>query len=212
MRAVKVLRATGDGLLWIMAVIGAVTGVLWIANAGGLIQPLVVVSESMQPSIRTGDLLIAIPVSVDDIEIGDIASLPSTITGNLITHRIIAVTAEGGSVSFDMQGDDNDAPDAETYTYGHGDTVLHPVVTLPRAGAVLTALGSPMIGIPLGVAIAASLVLTVLPGNSLKPNADAAAAADADANADADADAEPKPEADAAEPVGAGLAQEGPRS
>ncbi|MBH0097947.1 signal peptidase I [Salinibacterium sp. NSLL150] len=164
----KVIRAVGDALLWVMAVIGALTGVLWIAHAFGLIQPLVVVSESMQPAIRTGDLLVAFPVPVEDLAVGDIASLPSTITGNLITHRIIDVATDADAVYFEMQGDDNDAPDAETYEYALGDTALHPVLTIPRAGSVLTALGSPMIGIPLFVAIVASILLTVLPSNPRK--------------------------------------------
>ncbi|MBH0130277.1 signal peptidase I [Salinibacterium sp. NK8237] len=172
MRAAKTLRTLGDGLLWIMAVIGAITGVLWIAHAFGLVQPLVVVSESMQPAIRTGDLLVALPVPVEDLVVGDIASLPSTVTGNLITHRIISISIDGDSVAFEMQGDDNDAPDAEAYVYEVGDTVLHPVLTLAGVGTVVTALASPFIGVPLFVAIAAGIVLAVLPANSSEKSRD----------------------------------------
>lgn len=179
MRAAKSLRAVGDGLLWALAAIGVLTGLLWIANAFGLVQPLVVVSESMQPSIRTGDLLVALPVAVEDLVVGDIASLPSTITGNLITHRIIDVAVDGNTVSFEMQGDDNDAPDAETYGYEVGDTVLHPVLTLAGVGTVVTTLASPFIGLPLFVIVAALIVVAVLPSGRNDSAADTALVAGA---------------------------------
>lgn len=61
------VRRAADALLWVLAVIGVLSGATWAASTAGLIQPLVVVSGSMEPSIRTGDLLVAIPTPAADL-------------------------------------------------------------------------------------------------------------------------------------------------
>ena len=51
----KVLRRTGGALLWVVAAFGALSGALFLANLARWVEPLVVVSGSMQPEIRKGD-------------------------------------------------------------------------------------------------------------------------------------------------------------
>ena len=70
----KVLRRTGGALLWVVAVFGALSGALFLAHLAGWVQPLVVVSGSMQPEIRQGDLLIAVPVAVADVDVGEVTT------------------------------------------------------------------------------------------------------------------------------------------
>ena len=73
----KALRWSGGALLWVVAVLGALSGALFLGHLAGWVQPLVVVSGSMQPAIQRGDLLIAVPAAVTDVDVGEVSTLPS---------------------------------------------------------------------------------------------------------------------------------------
>ncbi len=159
----RAIRFIGSALLWVLAGIGVLSGALWGANAAGLVQPLVVISGSMEPGIMTGDLIFATPTPVDDVEVGEVASLPSARTGNLVTHRIIEITAPDGGYSIRMQGDANDAPDAEAYEIAAGANVWQPGLTIPGGGHAVQTLAQPGVAIPLLVTIGALIALAALP-------------------------------------------------
>lgn len=159
----RVLRTAGDVLVGVLAVLGVLSVVLWAAGALGLVKPLVVVSGSMEPQIMTGDLLLATPVPVDEVEVGDVASLPNPVTGTLVTHRVIDVAQQpDGTWHVHMQGDANDSPDAGAYVVGDG-TVLVPQWQVSGVGRWLGALTAPGTAVPLLVALAALLALSLLP-------------------------------------------------
>jgi len=160
---VKVLRRTGGALLWVVAVFGALSGALFLAHLAGWVQPLVVVSGSMQPDIRKGDLLIAVPVAVADVDVGEVTSLPSTTSGNLVTHRVTAVSREGPRYLIEMAGDANKVTDPEPYRVDAGATVLQPMLTVPAAGDVVLLLARPTVAIPLAVAVLALIGLSLVP-------------------------------------------------
>lgn len=159
----RAIRIVGNALLWAAAVLGVLSGALWIAHGLGLVQPLVVVSGSMQPAIRTGDLIIATSTDVDDLHVGDVASLRSAHGDGLVTHRVIEIVPQGDTVELRMQGDANDVPDAETYAVGANERVLTPVLTVPGGGHVVQTLTRPGVAIPLVVSIAALILLAAIP-------------------------------------------------
>lgn len=113
--ATRITRVVGSVTLWVLVTIGALSGTMWALGAAGLAQPLIVVSGSMSPEISTGDLLIATAARPHDVQVGEVASLPSVKTGELVTHRVVERTIAGDSVVFRMQGDANDSIDAEEY-------------------------------------------------------------------------------------------------
>lgn len=168
MRAVRIL---GNGLLWIVAVLGALSGALKIANAVGYLQPVIVVSGSMSPGIRTGDLLIDEHVDVAQVKVGDVVTLPSTLTGDLVTHRVIEIEQRGTMVAIRMQGDANASPDAERYLVPAGGKVWRPAITVPRGGSFVTTFTRPMVAVPLLVSILALIALAPMSGTR-KPRAD----------------------------------------
>ena len=158
----KVLRRSGGVLLWVVAVFGALSGALFLAHLAGWVQPLVVVSGSMQPDIRKGDLLIAVPVPVADVDVGEVASLRSPSSGNLVTHRVTAIDRDGSAYLIRMEGDANKVEDPDPYRVEAGTTVLHPVVTVPAAGNLVLLLARPAVSIPLAIAVLALIALSLV--------------------------------------------------
>lgn len=78
--------------------------------------PLVVLSDSMYPTIEAGDLLLIRSIGEEMPEIGDIIAFydASAETRMIITHRIVDVIyAQDGEVSYITQGDGNNSPDRD---------------------------------------------------------------------------------------------------
>jgi|SRR6478735_9999770 len=165
----RAIRAIGSAVLWALALVGVASAGLWAANAAGLVQPLIVVSGSMSPGIGTGDLLFATKTPVADVEVGEVITLPSTVTGKLVTHRVIEVAAVAGGSEIRMQGDANAHPDGETYFVAAGTSVWQPVWTIPGAGRVVTTLMRPQVALPGAIGIFALVALTMLPARRTDP-------------------------------------------
>lgn len=145
--------------LWSLAAVGAIGGALWGATAAGAIRPLAVISGSMEPQIMTGDLLIATKTPVAELEVGDVVSLPSELTSNLVTHRIVAMEAVGDGAVVTMKGDANEAEDALAYRVTGA--VWQPAVQVPGAGAVIAQATMPVVSVLILIGAVAVLWLTV---------------------------------------------------
>lgn len=160
----SVLRRVALGALWALAGVGALCALIWGATAAGLIKPLIVVSGSMEPEIMTGDLLIATRVPVGELEVGDVASLPSELTGGLVTHRIESITAEpAGGATISMKGDANAFGDALDYRVAG--EVWVPGVQLPGVGTAVMRMTTPAVAVPLLIGLACLFWLVwILPG------------------------------------------------
>jgi signal peptidase len=108
----RTLRGVVDTLL-IMIIISAllllVTPRLMGANL------LVVVSQSMAPTIPMGSIVVSHPVMGDDeIEVGDVITFSVTELGGetvFVTHRVVEVIEDGAEVRYRTQGDGVNEPD-----------------------------------------------------------------------------------------------------
>ncbi len=161
----RALRFLGNVALSLVAALGLLSALVWGATQAGWTQPLVVISGSMEPAIMTGDLLFATPEPTSELRVGDVATIPSARTGDLVSHRVVSVEPHGaGEWAVTMQGDVNDSPDAEVYVVG--DAVLEPAWQIPGGGFVVTTLTRPAVAVPLAVALAALLGLSLLPRTS----------------------------------------------
>ena len=72
--------------------------------------PLVVLTDSMDPLIAEGDVILAKDVNPDDIKVGDVISFfdPASPDDAVLTHRVIAIeTDEEGNRSAITAGDNN---------------------------------------------------------------------------------------------------------
>lgn len=93
---------------------------------------VVITSGSMSPSIRTGDVVVAAPSNGEVLSPGAVVVLSDPSRSSLITHRIVALNADG---SYSTRGDANAKPDS---------TPLYPdqIVAVGR-------LRVPFVGLPL---------------------------------------------------------------
>ena len=98
---------------------------------------------SMAPSYPTGAAAVAVPVTADEIEPGDVVTVPRAAGGLPVTHRVVSVADPGtgdGARELVLKGDDNATQDLEVYTVTEADKV---VVGAPYVGYAVTLLAQP---------------------------------------------------------------------
>ena len=76
-------------------------------------RPLTVLSGSMEPTLQTGDVVVAKRVEPGDVRIGDVVTYRSP-TGRLVTHRVRALHQTGERFVFVTKGDANNSTERWT--------------------------------------------------------------------------------------------------
>lgn len=88
----------------------------------GKTKPLIVLTDSMEPTIKSGDLILIREVDFDDVEEGDIISYfeSETQRTTTVTHRVIEIIYDdnGNKLEFVTQGDANNIKDGDHVTRG----------------------------------------------------------------------------------------------
>ena len=74
---------------------------------------LIVLSDSMYPDIKSGDLIICKTISPEDVEVGDVISFydPAGNGTSVVTHKVVDIVNEGGKISFRTRGINNNTED-----------------------------------------------------------------------------------------------------
>ena len=75
----------------------------------------VIVSGSMEPTIKKGDAIFVKEVSEDEIETNDIISFTQGETN--VTHRIVEIAQENDRKKYTTKGDNNNTEDKEKISY-----------------------------------------------------------------------------------------------
>ena len=93
------------------------------------IEPLIVLSGSMEPNYPIGSMVFVKPVSSDEIEVGD------TITfyvndETLVTHRVASIDEE--NKCYVTKGDANETVDASTVRFSS--VIGKPIICIPKIG------------------------------------------------------------------------------
>ena len=101
-------KTKDPALSWIAVAIVSVLLVFFSFGFLG-VQPTVIYSGSMQPTMDVGDIIIVTEVPIDSIEAGDIIQY-RTASANVI-HRVYEVYEEGNAKLFTTKGDANTNPD-----------------------------------------------------------------------------------------------------
>jgi signal peptidase len=83
-----------------------------VPSVGGYL-PLIVLSDSMNPEIESGDLIICRTVEADEVQTGDVIAFidPAGDGTSVVSHRVTSVTYDDGELSFRTQGDANNSED-----------------------------------------------------------------------------------------------------
>lgn len=70
-----------------------------------------IISESMEPELEVNDLVIVQKCDVTQLQKGDIITFKQD--EKTISHRILNITKEKGTIKFETKGDNNKIPDSE---------------------------------------------------------------------------------------------------
>jgi signal peptidase len=86
-----------------------------VPSVGGYL-PLIVLSDSMNPLIESGDLIICHTAEPDSVKEGDIIAFidPAGDGTSVVSHRVTSVENEEGALAFRTQGDANNAEDEQS--------------------------------------------------------------------------------------------------
>ena len=77
--------------------------------------PLIVLTGSMDPTIKAGDLIVTKKIDAKDVKVDDVISFfdPEGNGSSIVTHRVIGIEIDetSGEIFFRTQGDNNDIAD-----------------------------------------------------------------------------------------------------
>ncbi|OQB51526.1 MAG: Signal peptidase I W [Firmicutes bacterium ADurb.Bin146] len=153
----KGLKIVGNILLWLFVVIAVFMTIIAFSstkNQNGVAvifgrMPITILSESMDPTLKKGDLIISHELSADQkgsLKEDDIITYKVDLNGDgfmeLNTHRIISIRTEGGYVYYTTKGDNNAIADTKEVRY---DAVVgvYNGRRVPGIGSVLNFLQTP---------------------------------------------------------------------
>lgn len=112
-----------------------------IAPTLGGFQTLTVLSDSMRPTLRAGDVVVDAKIKPVEARIGDVVTFQSPDTaGKLMTHRVVAMRASGRTVYFRTRGDANTG--SETWSLPADGTIGRVEYRVPKLGYVTNVAGS----------------------------------------------------------------------
>lgn len=83
-----------------------------VPSLGGIF-PMIVLTDSMYPEIKSGDLIICNTLEPEQVQEGDVISFfdPMGSGTSVVTHRVMEIIVEDGGISFRTKGDNNNAED-----------------------------------------------------------------------------------------------------
>lgn len=84
-----------------------------VPNFGSVV-PLIVLTDSMYPNIKSGDLIICDTLEAEEVNEGDVIAFfdPAGNGSSVVTHRVIEITDDNGVIAWRTQGDANNTPDS----------------------------------------------------------------------------------------------------
>lgn len=95
--------------------------------------PLTVLSNSMQPHLQSGDLVLIKRVGFSDIQVNDVITFKESDT-KFITHRVKDVIEQNGQAGLVTKGDNNNVEDSMIVTKEH--LIGKQVAAIPKIGYV----------------------------------------------------------------------------
>jgi signal peptidase I len=118
MKVLKIITNSVYLIIIIAMVSLAMVTAFSVFEAPGKIRAFVVSSGSMEPTLKTGSVVLVVPQS--DYQVDDIITFKRDIKANIkdpnstATHRIIEVKDDEGRATFTTKGDANQSPDGES--------------------------------------------------------------------------------------------------
>jgi signal peptidase I len=107
-RFARILRALWIVAVWITLAVGAGIAAAVVVPAAAGMQPLTVMSGSMEPAIHTGDVIVDRKIPAANAKVGDVITFRDPENRQrLKTHRVYGMRIMDGTVHFTTKGDAN---------------------------------------------------------------------------------------------------------
>ncbi|MDO4730782.1 MAG: signal peptidase I [Clostridia bacterium] len=120
--------------------------------------PLIVLSNSMYPDMKKGDLIVTKETSLEDVQVDDVITFYASedqTDFDVITHRVVEIRAtDSGEISFVTKGDVNTGTDSDLVTQAN--FIGKRIVVFPGVGDIIVFLSSPA-----GIIICVSIPLVI---------------------------------------------------
>lgn len=97
-----------------------------------------ILTGSMQPSARAGDVYITRLVKASEVSVGDVIAVNNQVTGTYYSHRIEEIRNINGTLRITTRGDANELADREPY-------MVSPVGTISQVQYRIPIIGRPMV-------------------------------------------------------------------
>lgn len=152
------LRVLSSSLL---VAAGALVVGLAVGPLFDIYRPVLVLSDSMRPAYRAGDLIVDTPERPQALRVGQVISFRDPLGGALVSHRIVKILKPGERPVILTKGDANAERDPWRARLD-GSTVWRYRLTIPWVGYPLLYLRDPTWRLPILYAASALLALAGL--------------------------------------------------
>ncbi|WP_051291278.1 signal peptidase I [Fictibacillus gelatini] len=104
--------------------------------------PLTVLTNSMHPYIKAGDMVFIKKVEPLEVKVNDVITFKETPTKKLITHRVVKIVNKHGKRGFVTKGDNNNVKDSRIVSENQlvGDLAFK----IPKAGLIAKFVSGPI--------------------------------------------------------------------
>ena len=135
-RSLVVARGLGSFLIWTATGLAAGVALAMLVPLTFHARPLTVMSGSMEPTIHTGDVIVARQIPPADARRGDVVSFSDPERGGLlVTHRVRSISRKGERFTFVTKGDANNS--SERWRVDATDHIGRTMFRLPALGRAL---------------------------------------------------------------------------
>lgn len=156
----KTIKKIWNAITTVLVIVVVVMAIALVGVRLIGLQPLTVLSGSMEPTYHTGDLIYVKEVDYRELKSGDVITFMLS-EDTIATHRIVEVVPDENDSSvlrYRTKGDANDAEDGTLVHYKN--VVGTPVFSLPKMGYVANYIQKPP-GLYIAISGAAVLLLLV---------------------------------------------------
>ena len=121
----------------------------------------VVASGSMSPALRTGDVVVVLPVAPRDAALGEVVVFSDPGRGGRpVSHRLVDRRPDGDGWAMTTRGDANTG--SESWRVAADEQIGRVVLRVPLLGRVVSSVPGQVLGLPVVLAPAALLLLVEL--------------------------------------------------
>jgi signal peptidase I len=132
--ALRLVVRTAAGFALVISLAVAVPGVIWHST-------MTVLSGSMTPTLRVGDVVVDQRIAPLDARVGDVITFRDPEDARkLYTHRVVGISVTGDTVSFVTKGDANTG--VERWSIPESGSLGRVMLRVPKLGYVTDRAGS----------------------------------------------------------------------